>query len=172
MKPPRSMYLGGTLSPTGGDSAPLELPPQHLVTHGVVLGMTGSGKTGLLMVMVEEALRSRVPVLLIDVKGDLPNLLLAFPSFDAEQFVPWVDGHGRAAEAEVRSRAQALASEREQQLAGWSITQAEVSAFGAETHVRVLTPGSSAGEPLHILSALERRPQTWDADPEGARAAL
>ncbi|MEY2929340.1 MAG: hypothetical protein RL033_89, partial [Pseudomonadota bacterium] len=94
------------------------------------------------------------------------------PSFEAEQFVPWVDGHGRVDEAEVRRRAEALASEREQQLAGWSITQADAKAFVAGSHVRVLTPGSSAGEPLHILSALERHPQAWAADPEGARAAL
>src|SRR5688572_12475783 len=120
--------------------APLQLPPQHLATHGVVLGMTGSGKTGLLMVMVEEALRSQVPVLMIDVKGDLPNLLLAFPSMEAERFVPWVEGYGRLKEAEVRARAQALASEREQQLAGWNITPAELAAFGTGTHVRVLTP--------------------------------
>jgi hypothetical protein len=51
--------------------------------------MTGSGKTGLVTVMVEEALRARVPVLAIDVKGDLPNLLLSFPSFAAAPLVPW-----------------------------------------------------------------------------------
>src|SRR6201989_819765 len=74
---------------TGG-GVPLNLPARHLVTHGVVVGMTGSGKTGLLTVMVEEALRASVPVLVIDVKGDLPNLLLAFPSFDPSHIVPWV----------------------------------------------------------------------------------
>ncbi|MEY2932937.1 MAG: hypothetical protein RL033_3686, partial [Pseudomonadota bacterium] len=74
---PRQLFLGGAAQPTGGKAEHHHLPPHHLVTHGVVLGMTGSGKTGLLMVMVEEALRSRVPVIMIDVKGDLPNLLLA-----------------------------------------------------------------------------------------------
>src|SRR5690606_17618791 len=75
---PRSTwYLGAArplhLSPHDPrESARLELPPHHLVTHGVVVGMTGSGKTGLLTVMLEEALRSGVPALLIDVKGDLP----------------------------------------------------------------------------------------------------
>src|ERR1700753_1519578 len=66
------------------------LPAHHLVTHGVVVGMTGSGKTGLLTVLVEETLRAKVPVLVIDIKGDLPNLLLAFPSFAPAHFAPWV----------------------------------------------------------------------------------
>jgi DNA helicase HerA-like ATPase len=113
--PSRSMYLGAVLPPAGGSPAPLQLPPQHLVTHGVVLGMTGSGKTGLLMVMVEEALRSQVPVLMIDVKGDLPNLLLSFPSFASEEFTPWVEGAGSAPDVEVAAQAVALAAERERE---------------------------------------------------------
>src|SRR6201989_3260518 len=74
---------------TGG-GVPLNLPARHLVTHGVVVGMTGSGKTGLLTVLVEETLRAKVPVLVIDVKGDLPNLLLVFPSFAPAHLSPWI----------------------------------------------------------------------------------
>ena len=79
--------------------------------------MTGSGKTGLLMVLVEEALRSRVPVIMIDVKGDLPNLLLTFPNLSPEEFAPWVDDAalarsgrplGEAAQAEAWSWQQKL----------------------------------------------------------------
>ncbi len=66
------------------------IAPEHLVTHGVILGMTGSGKTGLLLVMIEEALRAGVPASMIDVKGDLANLGLAFPSHDPAQFAPWL----------------------------------------------------------------------------------
>ena len=76
----------GALMPGGfrpidgsGVTQPLYLPADDLVTHAVVLGMTGSGKTGLLMVLVEEAVRSSIPVVIIDIKGDLPNLLLTFP---------------------------------------------------------------------------------------------
>jgi DNA helicase HerA-like ATPase len=72
----------------------------------VVLGMTGSGKTGLLMVTVEEALRSQVPVIMIDVKGDLPNLLLAFSSFEASVFAPLTDGQGSPDEAPVANLAE------------------------------------------------------------------
>src|SRR4051812_8814379 len=92
-------------APEGGAC---RLPPHHLVTHGVVVGMTGSGKTGLLTVLVEEALRSQVPVLIIDVKGDLPNLLLAFPTFSPSELVPWIDGAASAANSRP---AEAIAAE-------------------------------------------------------------
>ncbi len=172
MKTARSMYLGAVLPPQGGDTAELLLPPQHLVTHGCILGMTGSGKTGLLVVLAEEALRSQVPVIMIDVKGDLPNLLLAFPSFDSSHFTPWVEGAGTAEPAEVAVLAQSLATERRQQLESWKLTADDVAAFRANTHIRVLTPGSSSGESVHILSSLERRSATWDADRDAGRAAL
>src|ERR1051325_9784324 len=92
MRPVPSLRLGRSL-PLGAAAAPapLHLPAHHLVTHGGIVGMTGSGKTGLVTVLVEEALRARVPVLMIDVKGDLPDLLLAFPSFSADELAPWVD---------------------------------------------------------------------------------
>jgi hypothetical protein len=149
------------------------LPAQHLVTHGVIVGMTGSGKTGLVTVMVEEALRNRVPVLVIDIKGDLPNLLLSFPSFSPQVLEPWIEPQASALDTlssfEV---AQKLAAEREQSLAAWSIGQGELAAYHKSTAMRVITPGSSAGEMLHVLSSLERRSERWETDRESARAAL
>jgi hypothetical protein len=135
--------------------------------------MTGSGKTGLLTVMVEEALRAGVPVLAIDVKGDLPNLLLAFPSFAPSLVAPWATA--MAAPSDERSEAQiaaALAEERRRGLEAWRIGEADLAAFHAKTELRVVTPGSTAGEPLHVLSSLERRSPRWDHDPEVARASL
>ncbi len=172
MSKPRPLFLGAALPPGGGKSAHYHLPPHHLVTHGCILGMTGSGKTGLLMVTVEEALRSGVPCILIDVKGDLPNLLLAFSSFDARQFEPWVEGHASPDQAPPPNLAAELAAERQRQLESWGILAGEVEAFRAGIDVRVLTPGSAAGEPLHILSSLERRSASWDKDPEASRAAI
>src|SRR5215831_9841951 len=84
--PARPFRLGVT--PPKGD---VDVPPHHFVTHAVCVGMTGSGKTGLALVLVEEALRSKVPVLLIDVKGDLMNLGLLFDDLDAKSFAAWVD---------------------------------------------------------------------------------
>jgi DNA helicase HerA-like ATPase len=174
----RTLALGRwTRFPEKGAAAgapkPFGLPPHHLVTHAAIVGMTGSGKTGLLFVLVEEALRSRVPALLIDLKGDLPNLLLSLPMASAEAFVPWIDSnaphhHGRPA-AEV---AAGLAAERDAGLARSGLSGADVEAWRAGTRVRVLTPGSTAGEPIHLLSALERRSPLWDTDLELAREAL
>ncbi|WP_169928644.1 ATP-binding protein [Labilithrix luteola] len=149
------------------------MPAHHLVTHGVVVGMTGSGKTGLVTVMVEEALRAGVPVLAVDVKGDLPNLLLAFDSFAAEPLLPWAGAmmlpNDSRSEAEI---AAALADERRTSLQAWGIDEPALAAFRAGTEVRIITPGSSAGESLHVLSSLERRSPRWDTDPEAARASL
>jgi hypothetical protein len=149
------------------------MPVDDLVLHGAILGMTGSGKSGLVMVLVEEALRSGVPVLVFDVKGDLPNLLLSFPDFSPDHFEPWV-GASMAPE-ETRPAAdvaRALAQERRQGLGGWKIEEADLREFREKTELRVITPGGSAGEPLHILSALERHSERWQKDTESARAAL
>lgn len=169
-----ALRLGG-VAPLGADgpTTPLELPAHHLVTHGVVVGMTGSGKTGLVTVLVEEALRNRIPCLVIDVKGDLPNLLLKCPSFGAEAVRPWAESF--ASPADPRSLdevAQEVASRRQSSLASWNIGIPELQAYAEQTDIRVITPGSTAGEPLHVLSALERRSPRWDSDPESARAAL
>ena len=78
--PPLALGLAQRVDGRGAPQ-PLLLPANHLITHGVIVGMTGSGKTGLALVTCEEALRVGIPVLMIDVKGDLPNLLLAFSTF-------------------------------------------------------------------------------------------
>jgi DNA helicase HerA-like ATPase len=155
----------------GGDV--LWLPAKHLVTHAVVVGMTGSGKTGLVTVLAEEALGVGVPTIIIDVKGDLPNLLLSFPSFDPVALEPWVEASAEGSDSKSEAElAQDLAAERRAALEPWGIGETELARFSARTSVRVLTPGSTAGEPLHVLSSLERRSARWDTDPESARDAL
>ena len=80
-------------------------------------GPTGSGKTGLVTVMVEEALRNQIPVLVIDVKGDLPNLLLQVPTFDPSALAPWVEGMSAHEDAQtVAIRMDAGASDRAHRL--------------------------------------------------------
>lgn len=106
-------------------------------------------------------------------KGDLPNLLLAFPSFDPCWMRPWAPSSAPPGDnRSVERIAAELAQQRQWGLAGWGIGEEELVAFQATTEVRVLTPGSSAGEPLHMLSSLERRSPRWDTDPESARASL
>ena len=168
------LFLGAARSLDGQhDAARLQVPAHHLVTHGVVVGMTGSGKTGLVTVMVEEALRAGIPVLAFDVKGDLANLLLAFPSFGAEHIRPWASAMTDPADTRTEAEiAAAIASERQLGLQAWGIGEPELATFNANTNIRIITPGSTAGEPLHVLSSLERRSARWDDDPEAARASL
>ncbi len=169
----RSLYLGAALPLNGGGAAPISVLPEHLVTHGVVVGMTGSGKTGLLTVLVEEALRSEVPVIMIDIKGDLPNLLLSFPSFSGNELLPWIDGCRRSNdERSPEELAQALGEERQTNLRAWGFEEQDLAEFCQRSCFRVLTPGASSGEGLHMLSSLERRSDSWDQDPDAARSAL
>jgi hypothetical protein len=152
---------------------PVDLPAHHLVTHGVIVGMTGSGKTGLLTVMVEEALRASVPVLMIDVKGDLPNLLLRFPKLTPEVLAPWLEAHADPGDPRTpHERARAHVEVHRQGLQGSDVSESAVERYAAQSEIRVITPGSSAGELLHVLSSLERRSERWSTDPESARAAL
>ncbi len=167
------LRVGAAYEGASGALVPYVMPAHHLTTHAVVVGMTGSGKTGLVTVLVEEALAAGVPVLAIDVKGDLPNLLLAFPTTDAEPFVPWAAASAEPSDdRDPHVLAEELASKRREALARWSIGEPELRAFHDRVAVRVLTPGSSAGERLHVLSALERRSDRWTTDPDAARAAL
>jgi DNA helicase HerA-like ATPase len=164
------LNLGAWRQLSGAPGTPtLLLPARHLVTHGVVVGMTGSGKTGLVTVLVEEALRIGVPVIVIDVKGDLPNLL--------QSVAPWLDDSGDdpgddPGDESGLDAAAALASRKREDLSAWDIGDEELRRFHDTTSVRVLTPGATSGEPLHLLSALERRSARWDSDPESARDAL
>src|SRR5574338_916286 len=85
-------YLGRESDPSGTAPGPAVLyDSRDLVTHAVCVGMTGSGKTGLCLALIEEALLDGIPALLIDPKGDLPNLCLTFPELRPEDFAPWVN---------------------------------------------------------------------------------
>jgi hypothetical protein len=172
VKASRALYLGAALPPQGGSAAHLLLPPEHLVTHGVVVGMTGSGKTGLLMVMIEEALRADIPVIMVDIKGDLPNLLLAFPSFAKEHFLPWVEGLQSTEDGSPGELAQKLADERKRNLEAWQVPESVLADFRAKRRVQLLTPGANIGQPLHMLSSLERPSGSWDTDPDACLSAL
>ena len=168
------LYLGAKRSIRGNHNlGPFELNAHDLVTHAVIVGMTGSGKTGLVTVMVEEALRAGIPALIVDVKGDLPNLMLAFPTFDPAHMTPWVEpAVGDADGIADPHLVEAAVARRKEELLRWQFDESKLADYAARTLVRVVTPGSDAGEPLHLLSALERRSHRWDHDVEGARSTL
>jgi hypothetical protein len=118
---------------------------KNLTTHGVCIGMTGSGKTGLCLGLVEEAAIDQIPVLAIDPKGDLGNLLLAFSPLSAEALAPWVEAGSDAAEEAQRWRV-GLATSRQD--------EARIARLRAAADFAIYTPGSTAGLPLSIMSSL------------------
>ena len=98
---------------------PAGVPTEELTTHGVIVGMTGSGKTGLGVVLIEECLAAGVPTLLIDPKGDLTNLALTFPNLAPAEFEPWVnEGDAKKAGQSVSEFATAQAETWTTGLAG------------------------------------------------------
>lgn len=168
----RLLHLG-QFAPLGKGSgfSPLRIAAHHLTTHCFTAGASGSGKTGATLGMMEEALRQGVPVLMIDVKGDLTNLGLSFPTYASAPFERWVQptpGDPRSI-AEV---AQALATERAKGLAAAGIGEADLLAFHESVDIRIITPGSDAGESLHLLSSLEQPKPNWQADPTMAEASI
>ena len=129
---------------------------KDLVTHGVVLGMTGSGKTGLCLALLEEAAMDGVPVIAIDPKGDIGNLLLQFPNLSAEEFKPWVnEDDARRKERTVDEHAANQAEIWSKGLADWGQGKERIQALRDKVDMAIYTPGSNAGLPVSILSSLD-----------------
>src|SRR5215216_7532712 len=109
-------YLGRLHDPTTRQTSttPVLYDSKDLVTHAVCVGMTGSGKTGLCLGVLEEAALDGIPVIAIDPKGDIANLLLTFPNLDAKEFEPWVN------EEDARRKGQDVSAYAADQAALWS----------------------------------------------------
>lgn len=135
--------------------------------------MTGSGKTGLCIGLVEEALRNRIPILMIDVKGDLGNLALLFDDQAPASFLPWIDADAARRDGKDPAVvAEETATEWREGLAGWGLGGDDIRALRESVELRIITPGTTAGEPLHVLSPLEQRTDLWELDEEAARESL
>ena len=136
-----AFYLGRTLP----DGAPFLYDAKHLTTHGVVIGMTGSGKTGLSIALLEEAAIDGIPAIVVDPKGDLGNLLLTFPKLAPQDFAPWVP-EGTNAEEEAKRWTDGLAASAQD--------GARIDRLRSAAEVSIWTPGSRMGRPLSILGSL------------------
>lgn len=144
----------------GGAPRPLLYDSKDLTTHAVIVGMTGSGKTGLGVVLLEEAAIDGIPAIVIDPKGDMPNLALRFPELRGEDFAPWVEA-GEAARAgkSPEDLAAATATKWKEGLAQWDQAPDRIDRLKSACDVVVYTPGSDAGVPLTVLRSLAAPPK-------------
>ena len=146
---------------------PLLYPSADLVTHGVIVGMTGSGKTGLGIDLIEEAAIDGIPVLAIDPKGDLANLCLTFPALAGEDFAPWINED--AARLAGQSREDFAAAQAElwrRGLEEWGQDGARISRLRDTADILVYTPGSTAGRPISVMQSFMAPSPEVMADPD------
>jgi hypothetical protein len=146
---------------------PLLYDAKDLVTHAVCVGMTGSGKTGLCIGLLEEAALDGIPALVIDPKGDLSNLLLTFPGLKAEDFAPWINlddaaRKGASAEEYAAQQAELWRSGLEK----WGQSGERIQRLRAAAEFTVYTPGSSAGVPVSVLKSFDPPQGPGADDPE------
>ncbi|MDR7542996.1 MAG: ATP-binding protein [Armatimonadota bacterium] len=140
---------------------------KDLVTHAVCVGMTGSGKTGLCLALLEEAALDGVPAIAIDPKGDLGNLLLAFPDLRPEDFLPWIDeDDARAANLAPLEFARQQAAMWAKGLAEWGQDGGRIRRLREAAEFVIYTPGSTAGVPVSVLSSLQAPPPAVREDRE------
>ena len=152
---------------------PVFYDPSDLTTHGVIVGMTGSGKTGLGIDFLEEAALQGIPALIIDPKGDVTNLLLHFPGLAPADFEPWVDTE--AAKREGKTAAQAAgeaASSWKKGLAEWGITPQRIQALQRSVQYAIYTPGSESGLPVSVITSLEAPDVPWESNREVLREKI
>lgn len=151
-------YLGRVFDFDKGELTTEDLyyDPDDLVTHGVVLGMTGSGKTGLSVILLEEAALSGIPTIIIDPKGDMTNLLLAFPDYKPSDFLPWIDPAEAKKEGKnIEEVAEKTASLWKKGHEEWGISSERLKKFKESCDFTVFTPGSSASVPVNILNSFK-----------------
>ena len=164
-----SLYLGRTydLDTKQPKDELVMYDSKDMVTHGVVLGMTGSGKTGLCLAMLEEAAIDGIPVIAIDPKGDIGNLLFTFPDLDGSKLKPWVNpDDARRKGLSVDDFANAEADKWTKGLADWGQSLDRIKKLRDAAEMTIYTPGSNAGLPVSILSSLAAPSADFMADTE------
>lgn len=162
-----AFYLGREVDPATGKTAdaPLLYDSRDLTTHAVCVGMTGSGKTGLCLSLLEEAAIDGVPALCIDPKGDLGNLLLNFPALAPADFTDWVDPAEAARKGlSVADYAAQTAEQWKAGLAEWDQAPERIARLRDAVDMAIYTPGASSGLPLSMLQSFNAPPATLIAD--------
>ena len=167
-----SFHLGRAIDPDTGEPGADEVVvgSSDLTTHGVIVGMTGSGKTGLAVVLIEEALRAGIPAFVLDPKGDMTNLALVFPDLEPASFRPWVsEAEAQAAGVSVDEYAARQATMWREGLEASGIGPERLQELKDAADVTVYTPGSTAGVPLNVIGSLGAPSLSWDTEEEALR---
>ncbi|HEY3288828.1 MAG TPA: DUF87 domain-containing protein [Anaerolineae bacterium] len=179
MEQPGKLYLGREfdIAAQTATDTPFMLPLRDLTTHAVCLGMTGSGKTGLGICLLEEVLLQGIPAIIIDPKGDITNLALSFADFAPEQFKPWLDADEAANQhVTLDALAEQTAAHWKSNLVEWDITQERLQQMRDRVTCQIFTPGSDAGIGVNILQGLNPPDPasglTWERDAEIMRERI
>ena len=162
-----SFYLGREHDLASGETAdtPVLYDAKDLTTHAFCVGMTGSGKTGLCVGLLEEAALDGVPAIVIDPKGDLGNLLLTFPDLAPGDFEPWVDpDQARRKNIDVPTLAAQQADLWKGGLASWGQDGERIARLKAAADFDIYTPGSEAGRQVSMLKSFDAPPPSVVAD--------
>ena len=165
-------YLGRSydLATRTSSDAPLLYDSRDLVTHAVCVGMTGSGKTGLCLAILEEAALDGIPAIIVDPKGDLGNLLLTFPELRGQDFQPWVNAEDAERKGlDPAAYAEEQANTWRQGLATWGQKPDRIQTLREKVEMVIYTPGSSSGIPVNVFASFEA-PDSDDVEGRAERA--
>ncbi len=172
---PTTFYMGRRYDPSRRQLVDevVYYDSRDLTTHAVVVGMTGSGKTGLCIDLLEEAVLDNIPAIVIDPKGDITNLLLTFPNLQPADFAPWINvDDAQRAGLSVEEFARDVAQQWRDGLTSWSIVPQRIAAMKNAAQFSIYTPGSDAGLPVSILDSLRAPREGWDGNEEGHRERI
>ncbi len=146
---------------------------KDLVTHAVCVGMTGSGKTGLCIGLLEEAAIDGIPAIIVDPKGDLPNLLLTFPELEPKDFLPWVNAEDAQKKGvSIEEYAAQQAQLWKKGLSDWGQDSSRIKRLRDAADFTIYTPGSNAGIPISILKSFAAPPQVIMEDSDLLRERI
>ncbi|MCB9939927.1 MAG: ATP-binding protein [Planctomycetaceae bacterium] len=170
-----AFYLGKMFDMNAGELLDdlLLYESKDLTTHAVCVGMTGSGKTGLCLSLLEEAAIDEIPAICIDPKGDIGNLLLSFPDLKPEDFEPWIDsGEATRKGCSVPEYAKQVADRWRKGLGEWGQDAARIAKFRNATDLSIYTPGSNTGLPLTVLRSFAPPSDTVIKDTDAFRECI
>jgi hypothetical protein len=171
-----AFYLGKIYDPHAGQviaDQPVMYDARDLTTHAVCIGMTGSGKTGLGVTLLEEAVLDGIPSIVIDPKGDMTNLLLTFPELRPADFEPWINLDDARRKDQTASEYAAATSETwARGIAAWGQSGERIRRLKDAAEFVIYTPGSDAGVQVSVLQTLRAPNLSWDDDEETLRELI